>query len=51
VIVEQGPNIEPCIVIQAEEYVESAYYDLADYLHSQVRDKKSETFTNEWPPK
>lgn len=50
VIVEQGPKIEPCIVIQAERYVETWVTEIGDIMYAEMR-KQSENFTNEWPPR
>jgi Holliday junction resolvase RusA-like endonuclease len=52
VIVEQGPSIEPCIVIQAEPLPDMDTYTwLGTYLYEQIRKEQKSEFTNEWPPR
>jgi Holliday junction resolvase RusA-like endonuclease len=54
VIMEQGPKVEPCIVIQAEpaqEQIDILTEELGAYLYDQIRKAKSGEFTNEWPPR
>ena len=53
VIMEQGPNVEPCIVIQAEYFDRdtNGYNEVSSYLFDQIREEHVDEFTNEWPPR
>lgn len=55
VIMEQGPNVEPCIVIQADRKASEldliTNEQLGKYLYHEIRKNKTADFTNEWPPR
>lgn len=51
VIVDQGPNVNPCIVIQAERFTDEHWHsEIVDYIYNQIRTEQKQ-FTNEWPPR
>ncbi len=53
VIIEQGLNITPCIVIQAERFSsEKIYQEISGYMYDMLHKRTQvEQSSNEWPPR